>query len=54
MNDKQEPQKSCKTCVHKDLPGTSTICRACWCYLGRWLNWKPVEKGERDDTRRGR
>lgn len=52
MTGKPEPQKSCKTCVHKDLPGTSTICRGCWCYKGRWLNWKPVEKSASRGNRR--
>lgn len=39
--DKNEPKKSCKTCIHADLPANSEICKDCWNYQ-RWKNWKPV------------
>lgn len=33
-----EIKKSCGTCVYKDEPAQSQICRDCWNYR-RWANW---------------
>lgn len=39
-------KKSCKTCIHADLPAKSEVCLACWRYQ-RWKNWEPVEGDKR-------
>lgn len=41
MMDKNEPKKSCKDCIHANLPANSKICKDCWNYQ-QWKNWEPV------------